>query len=287
MPSGHLPNVVYQDLDLDYLSNDPVTRLEGMLKVLKNYYGIYKKTLRNGISVLFGNSVRRTREVVLNEYDRNSRTVEWNQLGILEKQYMVKDQSGGLYLSNYFQSRIQYIDIIRDAIQLTNAKNIMDFGCGEGINIALYHKVYPESVKETLSWSGFDYAKERVDRAKSLLEHHCQISKAKIWQGDGSEPQVEPKSIDLTYSIHVLEQMPDLAVKAVTNMEQSSKYVLLMEPFYENKSLPGKLHTRVNGYFQTSIDEILDIGFRVFKEYRLDHRDPFNETTAILLEPIK
>ena len=160
----------------------------------------------------------------------------------------------------------------------------MDFGCGEGINIALYHKAYPESFMETQSWFGFDYAKERVDRARSLLKDYYRLANVDIWQGDGSEPQVEPKSLDLIYSQHVLEQMPNLAVKAAINMKQSSKYALLMEPFYETKSFTGKFHSRANGYFQTSIGEILNIGFKVLKEYRVDFLDPYNETTAILLE---
>jgi SAM-dependent methyltransferase len=170
-------------------------------------------------------------------------------------------------------------------VQRVHAKRLLEFGCGEGLNIGLYWKLFPTEFNE-LAWAGFDYSPERSRRTEALLKYFYQLPNVLVWDGDAATRQVKPDYVDLAYSVHVLEQMPHHWQNALLEMRSAAKHVLLVEPIYERKSIGGKLHSRVNGYFRGSIREILDLGFELVREYDFPLRDPFNPSTALLLKRI-
>jgi protein-L-isoaspartate O-methyltransferase len=232
-------------------------------------------------AILTRRTTQRTASIVRSEYGRTDSTHDWNLLS----QPAVVRSNGQLILVNQFAVRRQYIRILHDAILSVGASSILEVGCGDGVNIGLLSVLYPDTAAR-LQLCGFDLVEERVRRATSLLSH-LNLRNATVWRGDATEPYSVGTRLDLVYSVHAIEQLHKSWASAIEQMGRSGRHLLLIEPFYERKSVAGKLHTLVHGYFQGKIHNLTKSGFSVVNEYSIELQDPFNRSTALLLSAPK
>jgi hypothetical protein len=253
----------------------------GRVQTLKDRYGRSRKALNYLAMISIGRSLTRNNNRVMTEYDRPDRDIEWNSLDTP----WVAFHKGDTVIAQWADGLRSSINILNLAINEIGASTIMEVGCGEGINVGFYSKLFPEQF-DRLTWQGFDLAPERVNRAVGLFEQLSGHTNTKFWSGDATTKQVEPLSVDLAYSVHAIEQIEDGWKDAIAQMGKASKHVLLIEPFYERKSIYGKLHSRYNGYFKGKISEVLDLGFELVREYPVEFKDPFNPSTALLLKSV-
>lgn len=265
--------------DIPLTDGRPLDRLE----LIKNRYGFGRSVASKAMKVLLGNSSRRTPSVVESDYGSPRRPLEWNLIS-RNSPIMVSKFGRWVIVSEYYL-RLDISEMIRDAIMRSGARSVLDVGCGEGVNIGFFHKYDPLLFSE-IDWKGFDLLSERTNRAEKLLNGFYEHSNVAIWTGDATAPQVQPDSIDLACSIHVLEQIQTDWELAIQEMRKAAKYVLLIEPFYERQTWAGKLHSLEHGYFRGTIQRVLDLGFAVIGEYRRAHQGLFNQSTALLLQRI-
>jgi len=251
------------------------------IQALKNRYGRARKTLSYLAMISTGRRLTRDNNMVMAEYDRPDRNIEWNSLD----QPWVVFKDGKAVIAQTADGTRSIANILKLAIDDIDASKVMEVGCGEGINVGFYSRLFPEHF-DALAWQGFDLAPERVNRAVGLLEQLSGHTKVKFWVGDATIKQVEPMSVDLAYSVHAIEQIESGWKAAIAHMGKASKHVLLVEPFYERKSIGGKLHSRYHGYFRGRISEVLDLGFELVREYPVEFRDPNNPSTALLLKSV-
>ena len=257
---------------------DPVEpRLLTGLARLKNEFGIWYRSTKYLCGLALRKNIMRTAEIVYKDYNNESNQYNWNMLSVPH----VAHTRGHLIVTNTLAFRSQFASVIHQAVTETSATNILEFGCGEGDNMAHLSRMYPDSFSK---WNlqGFDLVPLRVSRAHELMQY-LGLSTVVIWQGDATIQQVAVSSVDLVYSVHAIEQLQQGWREAIIQMRNAAPNVLLIEPFYERKTIHGKLHSRMHGYFRGFIREILDIGFEIKREYRLDFEDPFNRSTALLL----
>lgn len=245
---------------------------------LKNEIAIWRQSIGYCWQLVLTHSTRRTGDIIHSDYGKPSLPYDWNTLSAP----CVVRLDGHLTLVSLQTVREQIVDIIHSAIIQTEATRVLEVGCGEGLNIGLLAARHP-TLAARLSFEGFDLVQQRVDRSKDLM-FHLGLSNAKLWQGDATSAQVPASSVDLAYSVHAIEQIQEGWREAITQMHRAAPFVLLIEPFYERKSLGGKLHSRRHGYFRGKIRDVLDIGFNLLKEFDVGLRDPFNPSTALLLE---
>jgi protein-L-isoaspartate O-methyltransferase len=226
------------------------------------------------------NTVRRSQDYVKEEYEglTTEQPTKWDTLDTPA----VLRRSGKLVLSSLMSLRQQTSGIIMDALEAVQAKSVMEYGCGEGINIAICSQLHKETFPD-LTWHGFEYSQGGTSRAQALVEA-LGLSNVSVWNGDGTDTQLEDNFVDLAYSAHVLEQMPDHWDKMVSEMKRTARFVLLIEPFYENKSLAGKTHSRANNYFRAKLSDLTDMGMDIMNVYCPDLQDPFNASTVVLLK---
>jgi hypothetical protein len=206
----------------------------------------------------------------MHEYGSDALPKEWRSL---DRPCVVRYR-GGLAVAPESEIRERYADIILDAASRTNAQRLVEFGCGEGLNIGVM------SARSKLSFSGFDLVPARIDRAR---EHFRTAGiEADLWVGNATESQ--GRTFDLAYSVHAIEQMQDGWLDAIRRMKESASHILLIEPFFERKDVHGKLHTLSKGYFRGRIADVLDLGLSIEREYQLEFADPWNRSTAILFK---
>lgn len=216
--------------------------------------------------------MNRTKQLVSDVYEDQRRTEEWQLLGADQ---LVTDGKG-LGRMKRRDFLLQYVSIIKQAIAHSGAASVLEVGCGEGINVALM----AESERDTFSkaaWHAFDYSHERAGRAKRL--HDSLRLGVHTWQDDA---ETFSQQVDLIYTVHVLEQMPQGWRKALYNFRENAWWYLMIEPVYERKSLRGKLHSTSLDYFRASIREIERMGFMLEREYPVQYSSPLNRSTALL-----
>jgi len=166
------------------------------------------------------------------------------------------------------------VSIVDEAIAFVGAKSVIEFGCGDGLNLGL--------IKSKVLIQGFDLVPERVARARANLAD-LGVS-AEVWTGDATKSQ--GRVADLAYSVHAIEQIQDGWLEAIRQMRDAAPNVLLIEPFYERKDLHGKLHTRANGNFRGTIRQVEELGLKLSREFTVPYREPFNASTALLLKRV-
>ena len=175
------------------------------------------------------------------------------------------------------------IRTLRETILGTEARTILEVGCGEGVNLGLLAQSHPDEFG-TRRWLGFDYSLTRTQRARTLLHDRLALPNVSVWNGDAKAISLRDGSVDLCFTAHVLEQMPYDWRTALSEMRRVATFVLLMEPIYELKSWVGKLHSRAYDYFRASIEDICAVGFDCLSVGSWPIHDRFNETTTVLLK---
>jgi hypothetical protein len=231
----------------------------------KNTFAIYRQSARYLRRILTGDGTARSNERIRSEYA----TLQ-NDWQTLQTPCLVRT-ARGLDVVSLGDMRKVYASIVDEAIAIVGAKSILEFGCGDGLNIGL--------LRAKVSIKGFDLVPERVERARAYLA--SKNIPAELWVGDATQPQGHP--VDLAYSVHAIEQMQDGWLQAFSQMRDAAPNVLVIEPFYERKSMHGKLHTRANGYFRGTIRQVEALGLKVVREFDVPYQDPFNTSTALLL----
>jgi len=251
--------------------------------VLMREYLSHGKHVARLVLILVTSRVRRSQGVVKNEYERYTerKAPDWNTLTKYST-YRVGRRWAWLPALAFRRgiSRAVY-----DAVSLVDAHTVLEVGCGEGVNLGLLSRLYPGPFRER-TWLGFDYSATRTRRAIALMTGHLRLDNVFVWNGDAKYTGLKPDVVDLCFTCHVMEQMPYYWRSALTEMRRISRFVLLAEPFYEHKSLVGKMHSKANDYFKASVAEVCGMGFKLLTVAPLTVQDRFNETTVVLLQRV-
>lgn len=233
---------------------------------LKNEFAIHRRAATYLGSIVAGRTISRDAKQVHSDYA--DLTNDWHTLAAP----CVVRTPNGLDVVTHGDLRRQYAAIVDQAIALTGARSVLEFGCGDGLNIGL--------IKSRVRIQGFDLVPERIERARAYLaSKHID---ADLWVGDATKPQ--GRTADLAYSVHAIEQMQAGWRQCMERMRDAAPYALLIEPFYERKDWRGKLHSRACGYFRGTLRDVARLGLQVVQEFALPYLDPFNQSTAVLLK---
>lgn len=147
---------------------------------------------------------------------------------------------GKLRSANGFAFRQRLVDHITAMVERIQPSNVLEVGCGEGINLwLLQDKIVDRSCK----LAGFDYA----FRSVRLARRHLQ-AKVEIFNGDARNIPLPDRSVDLAFTVHCLEQIPydvDLAVREIARV---AKEIVFIEPFGECQRGFGTLHHLSHDY---------------------------------------
>jgi ubiquinone/menaquinone biosynthesis C-methylase UbiE len=164
---------------------------------------------------------------------------------------------------NYQRER-RRTEIIMDLLDLKNATNLLDIGCGEGLQLEWIHKRYSH-----INLSGIDISEKRVERARERIPAANVIARSATVEGFG----FETGSFDRAICSEVLEHLPQ-PEKVLINAYEVLKPggLLVVSVPYVQKLVwvicmhCGKLTSdgHINSFDEAKITSILkDVGFKV------------------------
>lgn len=149
--------------------------------------------------------------------------------------------------------RMELIKKVLQTKELLSCGNILEYGCGPGVNLIVLNRLYGEK-----RLSGFEYPAARYASALVNFQIHS-VDLDNFFLADGRDLPLRDGSFDLVFTCHVLEQLKTDLDKALNEVIRiAKKGVILMEPSNFKATLTERLYIRYNQYCENLIDLIED-----------------------------
>mgnify|MGYP001185280535 CR=1 FL=1 len=168
---------------------------------------------------------------------------------------------------------------LSNILKKTNSKSFMEIGAGELTN---FLDIYKKSGNNFRRMIALDLSFNRLFKGKKFLEDN-KFKLDYYLCGNAEKIPLSDDSVDLSYSVHCLEQVPHLAEKIVKEMIRVSKnYIVLIEPSFQFGSIATKNKIFKKGYIRLS-----DIFFKKFNAniiYRnIDRLSSYTNSAEIII----
>lgn len=162
----------------------------------------------------------------------------------------------------------------------SEVKRICEVGCGSGLTLSTMLELYPDYFLSKAFWA-IDFSFSHI--FLSFLRFQNLDAKITCFNGDARTLPFPDKFFDLSYTVHVLEQMGHTeSIRALKEILRVSKNVILFEPFYDIQSLWGRIYNLGMDYFRLNLYEHLSE-----KEYKIERSilnlDYKNKTAIIAI----
>jgi SAM-dependent methyltransferase len=141
-------------------------------------------------------------------------------------------------------------------------RSVLDFGCGWGANTILLRQEAPD----VEVWS-FDASPYRVLSARYNLER-LKLGPYRLFVADGSRLPLPDGSVDLVFTMHVLEQMAEVLPAALAEIRRvARRFAVHVEPGTTFARWPHRLRVRRLGYPRDIVARSRALGWTV-REHR-------------------
>lgn len=196
------------------------------------------------------------------------------------------DFQSGSYTKLALQNHV-YIDKYTNAIKsvldsLEKFGSIMEVGVGEAtIMNPLMKKIDSDNQMDKF---GFDISWSRIRYAKSNSEREGINSK--LFVANLFDIPLPDNSIDVVYTSHSLEPNGGKEKEALKELYRvASKYVVLLEPDFQNASKEGKERMTSHGYVKNLAEHASALNFNVIESRPFDiYINPLNPTGLTIIK---
>jgi SAM-dependent methyltransferase len=187
--------------------------------------------------------------------------------------------------------------ILARVLERTRPRNVLEVGCGNGINLILLACRFPD-----IQFTGLELTAAGHESALQFLEAHEVLPapmrafaplplsdlgafrRVRFVRGSAEKLPFPDGAFDLTMTILALEQMEQIRAKAISEVARATgRYALLFEPFYEcNARLWLRLNRMKRGYFAGRIRDLNR--YNLDPEFAIDDypQEVFLHTCAVL-----
>ncbi len=162
---------------------------------------------------------------------------------------------------------------LRDHLRRWGCTDILEFGCGTGINLLLLKQVCPHG--DELTVSGFDYAIARVLATKATAEHFG-LACRNLFLADGRSLPLADETFDVVFSHYVVEQMAGYEEAALDSMLRVARVgVVLFETADYHLTLNQRMYMGHSGYSRRIVEVIRTRSDVAVEDLRNNKRDRF------------
>lgn len=158
----------------------------------------------------------------------------------------------------------RYTDAIKDIFPVFgDFSSIMEVGIGEATLMnPLMNKIDPHNKLQKfgfdISWSRTRYARKNTEETNNTIN---------LFMGDLFEMPLPDNSIDIIYTSHSLEPNGGREKEALRELYRvANKFVILLEPDFQNATLEGKERMTHHGYVRNLSMHAKELGFEVITD---------------------
>lgn len=152
--------------------------------------------------------------------------------------------------------------LIRSEIQRLKPKNVLEVGCGIGLNIFYLAKIF-----KNIKFYGVDISDYAINK-NNLFVKKNKINNVKFYCMNAKNLSFKKNSFDLCYTVLALEQMNKIKIEVIRKIKNIvKKNIILVEPFADiNKNLLNFIHTKNSDYFDLHYNELEKLGLTIQKK---------------------
>jgi len=164
--------------------------------------------------------------------------------------------------------------------------SVLEVGCGNATNLVALKERYGDKLR----LSGFDVANQRVAVGKQYYGNRLTGVDMRVASvADPNLPELYKNTFGIVFSMHCLEQIPNLAAIAVENMlALSSGRVVMIEPDWEHAYPAQRVYLIVSDHMRTLLKTCQAKGAKVLKGERFELQSSLkNPSTLIVLNAKK
>lgn len=163
--------------------------------------------------------------------------------------------------------------VLRDRLRRWGATDVLEFGCGTGINLLLLRRACADGGE--LQLSGCDYALSRVLMTRGMTEQH-DVRCRNVFVADGRSLPLRDESFDVVFSHYVIEQMAGYEDEALASMLRVARVgVVLFETAAHHLTFNQRLYMAHSGYSRGLVDAIRRRSDVTVEELRNNRDDCF------------
>ena len=175
-----------------------------------------------------------------------------------------------------------YADIISKIIKQTKSKSFLENGARELTQFKMICVLLKKNNYKINKTGGLDISFRRLLVGKNYLKKNNNKIDY-IVQGNAAELPFADNSFDLIYTVHCLEQVPDLFEQSVNEMLRVAKnYVVLVEPSFELSNKITSNYIVYKGYVQINKKLLSNIKYKYFKRIKLPFKQYLNGAELII-----
>lgn len=241
----------------------------GLLSRIQNLYTEQNVNITNYLKEL-SDSKENTLEDILISYDF--------QAGTYTKAYTENPDKKKQHLKNL-------IDVLNNDME--SCESIIEVGVGEATSLGeVLNSINYKPTKVLgldLSWSRIKYANIHLNNIG--ITDNMPL----LFTGDLFNVPLADNSIELVYTVHSLEPNGGKEREAIEELYRiSSKYVVLVEPCYENANKEAKHRMEKLGYVKGLTQCIKELGYKIILNKALENdMNPLNPANIIVIEKTK
>jgi ubiquinone/menaquinone biosynthesis C-methylase UbiE len=253
-------------------------RLRRGIKILtfniRNFFSLNKTNLINSRSL---ESVKKKYDGIAGQYVReyiSSKNNYFCNLNSSKDLYLIKGNPKKYYAKYLF-----------NIIDLFKVKSLLEVGAGE---LTLLYDLI-KNLKKNKKYkkkeiSAVDISYYRLLAGKNFLKKK-RISIEYLIKADGANLPLQDNSIDLVFTSHCLEQVPNISKKIISELIRvSRKYVVLIEPSYDFGSQATRNRIFAKGYTKINEKILQNISGKVILRELIPYSSHLNNAELIIIK---
>ena len=200
----------------------------------------FKKYLRQLQQRWFGANIDRDKDYVIESYSK----VGLRDIDTYFKDVPRRCTFGGKVMTHSTKAlRDFYVDQVAEQIQSSDAKRILEVGCGTSLNLYLLSQRFPD-----LHFEGIDITPERLEVGKKWFKTEKNFE-PNVHLGDATQMAYEDNAFDIIYTVHCFEQIDQYALAATKEVcRVAKKKVVFLEPDYGSSNAAQRLFLKNHNY---------------------------------------
>jgi ubiquinone/menaquinone biosynthesis C-methylase UbiE len=177
-----------------------------------------------------------------------------------------------------------YGSCLKKLYEFFNLNSILEVGAGELTTLEDFLKKIKKKPKKI---GAIDISLKRLLKGKKFLNKKNKKIHL-LARADASKLPFSDNSFDMVYTVHVIEQVPELFIKILNELVRvSSNIIILIEPSYEFGSNSSKKNIFKKGYTIIKNSHFKRINYKVIYRDILEFRYYINGTEIIVLKKNK
>lgn len=193
----------------------------------------------------------------------NKHWLNFNNISYFKKPYCWHIFNNEYFLAPAGLTQDIFRSLIKSEILKLKPRNVLEIGCGIGLNIIYFAKIFKD-----IKFTGIDISNYAINKNNLALKKN-NINNVEFYCKNAKNLSFKKNTFDLTYTVLALEQMNKIKFQVIREIKNiTKKKIIFIEPFVDvNKKLINFFHMKNSDYFNLYYNELESLGLLIERKF--------------------